>query len=252
MALVKTLGTNNRQHYKTRSSFFTLLGTALVMLFGFVAPTRGEALRFTSGYLWGTNVVLHLSGPSNLVIQIERLNPVSSVWETNGVVMLNGAGAGSHNSSLLWNAYGFFRARATNNSYFSTNGFGAVAGVLSPGNNLIGNLFGSQSITNIISNPPDGLQVYRWNPIGNSYTTYSYSFLGWHPSVPVVDYCEGIIIRNNTTMNFPYQITGILTTNTVQKTLYTNLNLIASQLYRITDTNTWRVDTLNTNRLAGH
>lgn len=165
--------------------------------------------------------------------------------------MLNGAGAGSHNSSLLWNAYGFFRARATNNSYFSTNGFGAVAGVLSPGNNLIGNLFGSQSITNIISNPPDGLQVYRWNPIGNSYTTYSYSFLGWHPSVPVVDYCEGIIIRNNTTMNFPYQITGILTTNTVQKTLYTNLNLIASQLYRITDTNTWRVDTLNTNRLGG-
>jgi len=213
-----------------------------------------DALRFTSGTVSNfTAISLNLAGPSNLVIQVERLNRTNDVWESQGNVTLGGSGTGTFNSSLIEGIYGFFRAKATNNSTFSTNAFGAVCGYLGNGLSIIGNMFKAQDLTNVLTTPVNGMQAYKWDNSSGSFASYSYvaAFGAWSPSSFVVDPMEGIFVRNPQTNINRYTISGLFDTNAISKSLPSGYSLICSQRYHVVETNTWKIDILNTNQLGG-
>jgi hypothetical protein len=226
-------------------SLTSLLGTTTM---------HAQDLSFTSGVVSNYNTVyLTLKGPTNLVVQVERLNRTNDVWESQGITTLNSSGNGSFTSSLIEGIYGFFRTKATNNTYYSTNAFGAVCGYLPNNLSIVGNIFGTQSITNILPSPANGMQAYKWNNASGSYTAISWfdALHSWNPGPFNVEPMEAIFIRNPQTNQLRYIVSGLFTTNAISKDLPTGLSLISSQRYHIIATNSWQVDLLSTNHLGG-
>ncbi len=215
---------------------------------------KADTLRFTSGVVSNySGVTLTLAGPTNLVCQVERLNRSNDTWQVQGNVTLSTNGTATYNSSLSEGIYGFFRAKSTNNAYYSTNGFGAVAGYVPPGDTIIGNPFNSRSITNFLTQPVDLLTAYQWSSISNDYTiaTY-YSDDGAWDKLLTINQLESLYVKNYSTNTLRYLTSGLFATNAITTTLRTNFNLVCSPLYHITANNTWRIDTLDTNKLGGN
>lgn len=216
---------------------------------------RADSLRFTSGTIKPdlTNVVLSLAGPNNLVIQVQRLNKTNDTWESQGNLSLSASGTGSFTNSLVEGIYGFYRAKATNDSYYSTNAYGAVVGFLTSGGySMIGNIFGRLDLTNIIRTPVDGTQVSKYYSSSNSYVVATYDDMDGTWSKPLsFDIAEGFFVKSPTNSAMRYVIDGLFDTNAITRTLYPNLNLIATPLYHVSPTNTWTVDTLTTSQPGG-
>src|ERR1043166_3424977 len=207
-----------------------LAGSLLLTPFSFA-----ESLRFSSGSVTTalTNVVLNLAGPTNLVVQVQRLNKTNDSWESQGTVTLSNSGTASFTNSIVQGIYGFYRAKATNDSYYSTNAYGAVVGYLNGGYSMIGNIFGTQNLTNIIRAPDEGTQVSQYHSTSNTWTVLTYDFGAWSSAPVNFDICEGFFVLAPTNSAMRYVIDGLFDTNTISKTLYTNLNLIATPLYHI-------------------
>jgi hypothetical protein len=227
---------------------FLLSGTCLTTV------SYGEFLRFTNGSVGTslTSVTLNLAGPSNLVVQIQRLNKTNDLWEAQGNLTLTN-GSGIFTNSLIEGIYGFYRAKATNDSYYSTNAYGAVVGSLTNGTSMIGNIFGTLNLTNIIRNPVGGTQVYKWNNSSGIYTVYEYDsdFQSWDNPPGNFALCEGLIVKNPSVNTMRYVIDGLFDTNTITTSIPTGLSLLATPLYHITITNSWIVDTFTTNHIGG-
>ena len=65
-----------------------------------LAPARALDLHFASGSVSAyTNVTLNLSGPTNMVVQVQRLNYTNDVWETHGTVNLTSGNLWQHNGT---------------------------------------------------------------------------------------------------------------------------------------------------------
>lgn len=218
-----------------------------------VQAALGQSLQFTSGVVSNYSAVnLSLSGPSNLVVQVERLNPTNNVWEAQGTLSLTN-GFGSFSSSLVLDVYGFFRAKSTNNAYYSTNAFGAVVGEVGPGKAIIGNLFNSASVTNLLPDPAPGMQVLKFNNASNNFTiiTFDEFDLEWYPGTLNVDLAESVVVDVPGTNSVKYLVSGLFDTNAISKSLPAGLSLLVSPLYSIQSGTFWNVDQLNTNQLGG-
>ena len=215
---------------------------------------NADTLRFTSGVVSNySGVTLSLAGPTNLVCQVERLNPTNDTWQVQGNVTLGTNGLATYNSSLAQGIYGFFRAKSTNNSYYSTNGFGAVAGYIAPGDTLIGNSFASRTLTNFLTQPIDGLTAYQWDAVSNAYNIATYfAEDGAWDNLLTVGQCEALYIKNSSSNTVRYLTSGLFNTNAITTLLRTNYNLVSTPLYHLNPTNTWRVDTLSSNLLGGN
>lgn len=138
----------------------TLL-TALVLTLPGVL--RAQTLSFTGGVVSNLNTVtLSLKGPTNQMVQIERLNRTNQTWQSQGAVRLNSSGLAGFNSSLHAGVYGYFRAQTTNGTYRSTNAFGAVAGTIGGGQTMIGNPLGATTLSVMFPTAAGGTTVYQW------------------------------------------------------------------------------------------
>ena len=209
-----------------------------------------QSLYFTSGSVSNdfSGVTLKLQGPTNQTCAVEGLDPTNQTWETLGWVALDSTGAGVFNTTLEQGVYGFYRARTTNDTYYSTNAFGAVAGTLPSGETMIGNPFAPADIATIIPSPADGTTVYQYN---NGYVIATYQINQWDTDI-TVGTAEGVIVKTPTNVTQRYVVSGLFTTNQVSRSIVSGNSIICSPLYQIIGPGTWQVDELNTNRLGGY
>jgi hypothetical protein len=212
--------------------------------------TKADSLRFTSGSV-GTNfstVVLSIAGPTNLVCQVERLNPSNDAWEIEGYVNLGPFGNANFTNSLVDGIYGFFRTKATNNSALATNAFGAVCGYLGAGDSFIGNIFAAANISTIIPNPPEGIEALKYIN-GSGWSIASYEDGAWANDVTIGTF-EGVYIQNGATET-RYIVSGLFDTNTIVKSIPSGLSAVCLPLYHVNPVNTWDVDTFNSSQPGG-
>src|SRR5207237_749379 len=80
--------------------------------------TDADTLRFSSGSLSEPIVSLTVLGPTNLVCELQRLNPTNDTWTGVGTFNLGGSGSCVVTSSVI-DGYGYFRTKSTNGNYFS-------------------------------------------------------------------------------------------------------------------------------------
>lgn len=225
--------------------------TLICSLIAFVAAaTHANAqLRFISGTVSNfSGVTLSLRGPTNLMCQVERLSRSNQTWQSMGTVRLSTNGNATFTSSLDEGAYGYFRAKATNGTYLSTNAFGALVGVLPGGNHLIGNPFGATTISSMLPEPVDGTVVYKYAQ--TNYQTSWYEFGEWTSDMPV-SMCEGFIVQTPTNTTQRFICTGLIDTNITAKSLQTGFSLLCSPRYQLVSPSQWQVDLLSTNLLGG-
>lgn len=218
-----------------------------------VVAAFGQPLQFTSGVVSNySSVHLSLSGPTNVVVQVERLNPTNNVWEAQGTLNLTN-GFGSFNSSLVLDVYGFFRAKSTNNAHYSTNAFGAVVGEVGPGKAIIGNPFNSANVTQMIPDPAPGMQVMKFINASNNFSIITFDDLDleWYPGTLDVDLAESVVVDVPGTNSVKYLVSGLFDTNSISKSLPAGLSLLVSPLYSIQSGAFWKVDQLSTNQLGG-
>ena len=234
----------------THRPFLTLtVAVCVVMHFA----SHAQSLRFTGGNVANnfSTVTLTLAGPTNTLIQLQRLGRSNQVWQTVGYGYTGTNGTLTLTNSLDEGIYGYFRAQTTNGTYRSTNAFGTVAGYLFPGWSMIGNPFAANWVTNIIRNPSEGLLVYKWRNASNVFHLITHEFGTWSDTTNLVEQMEGIIVQNPATNTVRYVVQGIFSTNALTRSLPTGWSLLSSPLYKLTVPSEYRVDTLDTNRLGG-
>lgn len=215
---------------------------------------QAQTLSFTSGVVSNySSVYLTLTGPTNRIVQVERLNRTNQTWDVMGTLTLNSSGTGNYTSSLHEGIYGFFRARTTNSSHYSTNAYGAVAGYICYPKTMIGNMFAPTTLSNIISNPATTLIVWQYTTNGYVRADYDTDTSQWYPNLNI-DRQEGFIVEGPTNMYVcsRYLVNGLFVTNTVTKPIPTNWSIQCSPLYKLTVPANWQVDEFNTNRYGGY
>lgn len=220
---------------------------------GVAVSLHAQSLRFTGGNVANnfSSVTLTLAGPTNTLIQLERLRRTNQVWQTVGYGYTSTNGTLTLSNSLDEGVYGCFRAQTTNGTHRSTNAFGAVAGYLFPGWSIIGNPFAANWLTNIIRNPSEGLLVYKWRNAITNFHLVNYEFGVWSDTTNLVEQMEGIIVQNPATNTVRYVVQGLFTTNTLTRSIPAGWSLLSSPLYKLTVPSEYRVDTLDPNRLGG-
>jgi len=211
---------------------------------------QAQSLSFTSGVVTDyTNITLNISGPSNLVCQVERLNIYTQQWDLQGYVPLSN-GLGSFSSTMDLSYYGFFRCRGTNWSYLSTNAFAAVSGYVPNGYSILGNPFAAMSITNIMPTASTNTLVYQFNNATTNYTTSKYMAGRWFLPV-TVNQLEAVMV-SNPGYQFRYIVSGLIPTNSISKNIPSGLSLQCSPIYQMMDPYTGQVDLLTTNLFGGN
>lgn len=217
----------------------------------------GQSLRFSSGATdINGNVSLNLNGPTNRWIHIQRLGYANQTWSTVSTNWIGSSGALSVTltNGLSSGVYGVFRAQTSNSSHWTTNGYGAVVGTLGQYNTLIGNPFAGSYVSTVIPQPPDGLQVHLYR--NGTYSTSEY-LGGFWLNDQDVGLCEGMLVYNPSTNAVKYVVDGVFATNSVAVSVESPLALIASPIFRISQSHTngvplsQRVDLLQTNLVAG-
>jgi hypothetical protein len=225
-----------------------LLGLVLVLSSTFLAHAQLGIYGVVTN---ATNVILYLHGPTNQVCLVEGLNPSNQAWQTLGAEPLDNYGFGQFNTTLWNGCYGFYRAKTTNTpGYYSTNAFGAIAGCLSGGQTMIGNPFLARNISEIIPEPAEFTTVHRWINVSNQYESVSYCFGGWDQTLDIGAF-EGFIVDApaNTWQRFVFS--GLFDTNVITANIPSGFSMLCSPLYE-TDSTTWLVDLLTTNKLGGN
>jgi hypothetical protein len=220
-------------------------------LFVPIISLNADSLRFTGGVV-GTNfstVVLSIAGPTNLVCQIERLNPANDSWESQGNVNLGASGSANFTNSLIDGIYGFYRTKATNNTVLCTNAFGAVCGYLEPGDSFIGNIFGATSISSIIPHPTVDIEALKYVN-GSGWTIADYSGGAWTGDFSVGT-LEGVYIKGITSEQ-RYVVSGLFDTNTLTKSFPSGLSTVCLPLYHVDSSGTWVVDSFDTAHVGGN
>jgi hypothetical protein len=226
---------------------FAVVGIGLM-----VVSSQAQNLSFTSGVVSNfSNVTLSLQGPTNQVVEVQRLNRTNQTWDAMGTVRLSSVGSAAFNTTLHEGIYGFYRAKTTNNTYYSTNAFGAVAGTLDRGQVLIGNPFGPVPLTSLIPSPVEGTIVYRWdNPGGWAMATYD---LGEWDTNLTIGSLRGILVRTPTNVvSQRYLVSGLITTNLQTQSVPSGSSLLCSPVYKLVTPSQWIADELTTNRLGGY
>lgn len=220
---------------------------AILSIFIAVIQSQADPLRFTSGYLTNQNVLLCLAaGSTNIVCELQRLDPTTDTWVAQSTFTITN---GTHCLwSTLTNGYGYFRARATNDSLYSTNAFGAMSIELPPAYSLIGNPFNPQAVSVTFPYPRDGLTVSRWT--NSNWQTATYDFGEWDTNISI-QRIEGAIVFVPGSSNIVAQFSGIFATNSFSRTLPAGWSLATSPLYHLNQTNAWQVDTLSSPQPGG-
>ena len=217
------------------------------------AILQAQSLHFTDGVVSNLNTVtLSLKGPTNQMVQIERLNRTNQTWQSQGTVRLNSSGLASFNSSLHEGVYGYFRAQTTNGASRSTNAFGAVAGTVGGGQTMIGNPLGATTLSVMFPTAAGGTTVYQW--AGGSYrmATYESGWGEWDEDLAIGP-MEGIIVVTPTNVvSQRFLVSGLFTTNTMSRSVASGYSMLCSPLYKLTVPSQWEVDLLSTNRLGGY
>jgi hypothetical protein len=221
------------------------------LLVAAVGAMQAQPLVFTGGTVSNySNVVLTLHGPTNQVIQVERLKRSNQVWQSVATATLNASGNATVTNALDEGIYGFFRAETTNGVTKSTNAFGAVAGTVAPGYDMIGNPFGGALLTSLLPAPADGTMVYQYT--NGNYQIATYVQTNWDQSL-FISQGEGVIVLTPTNVvSQRYLVSGLFTTNTISRTVSSGSSILCSPLYGLLVPSAWEVDLLSTNRLGGY
>jgi hypothetical protein len=210
--------------------------------------SRGASLGFSSGSLSNTTVRLSVTGPTNLVCELQRLNPTNDTWIANATFTLSSAGAYNAALTLPADGYGYYRVKSTNGVYFSTNAFGAMQFILSKGYTMVGNPFATLLLTNIFPAPAEGMIVYRYGN-GNWASSSSFDFGAWSSNDPITR-GEGALVYCPET-NVVAQFYGLFDTNSFSRTLPAGWSLMATPLYHIISSNLFNVDNLTASMPGG-
>jgi len=226
-----------------------LFKAALIITIGANAiAIHADDLRFTSGSLSDQTVSLTVAGNSNLVCELQRLQPTNDTWTAVSTFTLNSNGVYYATNSLI-DGYGYFRVQSTNGTYHSTNAFGAMSIVLPQGWSMLGNPFDTLHLTDIFPSPEEGMNVdtltdgQQWNDIA------SYDFGEWNHDDAIVR-GQGMAVRTYTT-NIVAQLYGLFSTNGFSVSLPPGWSMVMTPLYHITDYNSMQVDSLDSNHLGG-
>lgn len=232
----------------------TRLALAILCL---VTTAAAQSLRFTGGFTHDNlNVYVQLQGPTNRSVQIERLRHLTQTWQPVATAWLDGSGfAGLTLTNVHDNGfYAILRARTTNSSHLSTNGYGSVSGILGQNYSLVGNPFATNSPWMTFRNPPDGTRVLLYRNGGYSAAEY---VAGVWLDNPIVEACEGMLVYNPSTNALRYIVSGVFVTNSFTYPIEAPLDLVCAPLFRIQGVQTnaialnQRVDLLRTNVLGG-
>jgi hypothetical protein len=219
-----------------------------LLLIAALLNAQADSLRFTSGSLTGQIATLSVAGNSNLVCELQRLNPTNDTWTVTSTFTLGSSGTCTLTNGLVA-GYGYFRARSTNGSYLSTNAFGAISLTLPHGYSLIGNPFNTQYCTQIFPSPVDGLNLTRLTNGFQWEDAAVYDFGEWNHN-DALQRGEGAVVFSPTT-NLVAQFWGLFSTNGFSKTIPSGWSILTTPLYHVTDFTLMTVDTLNTNSPAG-
>ena len=175
-----------------------------------------QSLQFTSGGFLADhyNIGVNIQGPTNTVCWLQRLSITNNTWSTVATYTLSSSGSAFVTNSLDGGWYGIFRTQSTNGVYQSTNGFGALRLSLVGLNNLVGNPFAANTISNLFPIPLEDMNVYKWiNPSG-PYTSDSFSGGIWDDPLESFAVGEGLWVtgpKTNSVISFqPY---GVFKTN---------------------------------------
>jgi len=187
-------------------------------------------------------------------VYIEQLGYSNQVWSalgsgwlgTNGVVSLTFSNA----FSAGWN--GVYRAYTTN--AWATNGFGVMKMSLGPGHSMVGSLFASEWVSDLLPNAPDGTIAYLYDPVTDSYLTSERVGADWVGDQEV-PWLAGVLVYNPSTNSATALVSGVITTNAVTLSLPAGSAMIASPLFRVYSTNALSEADLmisgSTNQLGG-
>lgn len=230
----------------------SILLAGLVSLGLLTAPSV-KGLNFTIQSTVNTSThqsVLYLQGTANRAITIEQFGGGLS-WIPVATVVLSAAGTGAatlpvdnvtalghHRFEFSWIRYSLFRAKERDNGTVrSSNAYSALYGGLSSMQSFhdeiqLGNKFTPKSLTQLIQNPVNGLQVIIEN--GSEFTAYTYDDLAgtFSPSNPTINSFQGFWIRGlNTQLTTIVQLSGLYDESPITKLLVGNghANLIASE-----------------------
>ncbi len=214
-------------------------------------PLLGQTLQFTSATVLTNNTVqLGISGPTNKTYYLERLNKTNQTFEVASTFSFTTNTSTSINASLSQGVYGFFRVETTNGATKSSNAVGVVIGSVGYGYTLLGNPFGSSTLTSILPNPEDGMTVFQWRQSLTNYISADYvSGSGWTTNLTIGG-LEGFFVSNPVTNWVKYVFSGIFGTNE-SKSVPKGDSIIASQRLFLITPSTGQSDLLSTNDLDG-
>lgn len=224
----------------------TFLASTLVVL---TAAVHGATLQFSSGSLSNGLVRLTASGPTNLVCELQRLNPTNDTWAAIGNFTLSSSGTYDITTTLPTDGYGYYRTKSTNGTYLSTNAFGAMWFTLPDGYSIVGNPFKPLHLTNVFLSPVDGMTVDRY--ASNTWTSVdSFDFGAWNQD-DTIGRGEGAMVYCPAT-NVTAQFYGLFDTNSFSKTLDAGYSLLLTPLYHITSLSTMQVDSMTSSVPGGN
>lgn len=228
------------------SALRILLGSAFVF---FTTIAHAATLAFSSGSLSNGTVRLTASGPTNLVCELQRLNPTNDTWTAISTFTLSSAGTYDITTSLPDDGYGYYRTKSTNGTYLSTNAFGAMWIILPDGYSIVGNPFSTLHLTNIFLSPAENMTVDRYK--NNAWTDQdAYIFGAWNQD-DAIGRGEGAMVYSPTT-NVTAQFYGLFDTNSFSRTLDAGWSLLTTPLYHITSLSTMQVDSMTSSVPGGN
>jgi hypothetical protein len=226
---------------------------SLVALVGVVEMAKAQSIGFYSGSFVASNQVsMVVLGPAstNVTCYLERRGLTNQTWSVVATYTITNGGPAYVTGTLDQGKYGYFRTRSTNNAYYSTNAFGAIAGQLGNGLSLLGNPFGATSLTNIFPNPVNGDYVDQWADGGTNYVESD--FVGNWTSNLTIGPLQGFFAYNGDTNALAYHFCGVVNTNYAVKSIAQGYSIITSPRYALLNTSTLQNDLLSTNQLGGY
>lgn len=220
----------------------SLAGMICALLTLYCAPAKADPLRFSSESITNGLVTLNIAGNSNLVCQLEQLNPTNDTWTVMSAFLLDSSGSYTLTNGLI-NGYGYFRVKATNGTYLSTNAVGAMSLTLPQGYSLIGNPFSrTHSVWDIFPSPANGTRVYPSTTNGFAPTS-TYAVGSWTHSYSFTQ-GEGFLVYAPNT-NTVIQFWGEISTNSFTKALAPGWSILTSPLYHLESFSGFRLDSLD-------
>lgn len=225
-----------------------LLSAALWTMVG----ARATDLVFTGCYFGNLpDLTLTVSGGSNWVCSLERLNRTNQVWESQGQFTLTN-GTADVLTSLHEGAYGIFRARTTNNAHLSTNAFGAILQSLPTGKSMVGSPFGPVYATDLFPDPADGMKIYQWDNSTSNYVSSIYDSGEWSV-YPYLNQGEGVIVEVPTNAPSVQLLAwGFFGLTNTTYSIPSGYSILCLPRYQLTTPTNWVCDEFVTNRLGGY